>query len=144
MNRVARVFLIVVSIFNSFAGLLCGLLLIAEPDGRLLQMGALLPVVQTFPLAGIFFRDFFWLGVAMLLALGLPNLVAAVMLFRNSNKQYVVTLFAGVVLVLWCSFEFIYMFNIAAVGYFVVGVLSILSSALLARPQAQARAEQAY
>ena len=55
MSRVARVFLIVVSIFNSFAGLLCGLLLIAEPNGRLLQMGALLPVVQTFPLAGIFF-----------------------------------------------------------------------------------------
>jgi hypothetical protein len=138
MGRVARVYLMVVSVLNGFAGLVCGAMLIAQPDGHLLQMGALLPVVARMPLADIFFRDFFWLGVAMLVALGVPNTVAAVMLFRRHRRQYSATLVCGVLLVLWCSFESIYMINAAAVGYFVVGALSIAASALLMRSTAGA------
>jgi hypothetical protein len=70
----------------------------------------------------------------MILALGLPNLIAAVMLLTRSDKQYIATLVAGVLLLLWCGFELIYMFNIAAVGFFVFAVLSILASALLLKP----------
>lgn len=103
-------------------------------------MGALLAVVKTLPLASIFFRDFFWLGIAMLLALGIPNLIATVMLFRRSERQYVATLVTGVLLVLWCSFELIYMFNVPAVGYFLVGVVSVLSSVSLLRSAAEASA----
>jgi hypothetical protein len=134
MRRVARWFLIVVSILNGVAGLVCGVLFIARPDGRLLQAGALLPVIKTLPLASLFFRDFLWIGVAMLLALGLPNAIAAVMLLRKRGKQYVATLTAGVLLVLWSGFELIFMVNGLAVGYFVVGLLSILCSMLLLRP----------
>jgi hypothetical protein len=103
-------------------------------------MGALLPVVQAMPLASVFFRDFFWLGVAMILALGIPNLIAAVMLVRRSKGRYVAALLAGVLLVLWCGFELIYMFNVAGVGYLVVGVASVLASALFLRPSAQGSA----
>jgi hypothetical protein len=134
MRRVARGFLIVVTILNGLAGLVCGLLLLAKPDGRFLQAGALLPLLRTFPLASVFFRDFAWIGVAMLLVLGGPNLIAAVMLVRQSEKQYVASLVAGVLLILWCSFELIYLFNPAAVGYFLVGAVYILCSILLARP----------
>ena len=134
MRRMARAFLIVVSILNGLAGLICGVLLMVVPDGRLLQMGSLLPVVKTLPLANIFFRDFFWIGLAMLLALGIPNLIAALMLVRRSEEQYVATLVAGVLLVLWCGFELIYLSNVPAVGYFAVGVISVLSSVLLLRP----------
>ena len=137
MRRVARVFLIIVSILNGLAGLVCGLLLIVRPDGSFLQMGALVPVVKTLPLANIFFRDFLWLGVAMLLALGIPNLIAALMLVRRSERQYVATLVTGFLLVLWCSFEMIYMFNAPALGYFVVGVVSVL----LVCPSVQASTE---
>ncbi len=129
----------VVSVLNGLAGLICGVLLIVAPDGRLLQMGVLLPVVKTFPLADIFFQDFLWIGIVMLLGLGVPNLIAAVMLIRRSERQYTATLVAGVLLLLWCGFELIYMFNAAVVGYFVVAVMSILSSVyLLKRPHAVA------
>ena len=140
MRRVARAFLVVVSILNGLAGLICGVLIVVKPDGRLLQMGSLLPVVRTLPLANVFFRDFFWIGVAMLLALGIPNSIAAVMLVRRSEKRYLAALAAGVFLVLWCSFELIYMFNVPAVGYFVVGVLSVLSSVSLSRSAMEAGA----
>ena len=134
MRRVAQGFLIVVSVLNGLAGLVCGVLFIAGPDGHLLQAAALLPVIQMLPLANVFFRDFLWIGVVMLLALGIPNLVAAVMLLRRSEDQYVATLVAAILLVLWCSFELIFMFNVLAVGYFVIGVLSVLCSIFLLRP----------
>jgi EamA domain-containing membrane protein RarD len=130
----ARGLLIVVSILNGVAGLVCGVLFIAGPDGHLLQAGALLPVVQKLPLASVFSRDFVWIGVAMLLVLGVPNAIAAVMILRNSQHQYLAALVAGVLLVLWCGFELIFMFNALAVGYFVVGLISILSSIVLLRP----------
>jgi EamA domain-containing membrane protein RarD len=134
MRRVARGLLIVVSILNGVAGLVCGVLFIAGPDGHFLQAGALLPVVQGLPLASVFFRDFVWIGVAMLLVLGVPNSIAAVMLLRKSENQYLATLVAGVLLLLWCGFEFVFMFNALAVGYFVVGLISILSPIVLLRP----------
>jgi hypothetical protein len=125
--------LVVVSVVNGLAGLVCGVLLIAGPDGRFLQAGALRPVIRTLPLASVFFRDFLWIGVAMLLVLGIPNTIAAVVLLRRSQRRYVATLVAGVLLVLWSGFELIFMINGLAVGYFVVGVVSVLCSVLLLR-----------
>lgn len=136
MRRVARRLLIVVSILNGVAGLVCCVLFIAGPDGRLLQAGALLPVIQGLPLASVFFKDFTWIGVAMLFVLGVPNSIAAVMLLRKSEHQYLATFVAGVLLLLWCGFEFIFMPNALAVAYFVVGLISILSSTVLLRAPA--------
>ena len=133
MRGAARGLLIAVSILNGAAGLVCGVLFIAGPDGRFMQAGALLPVVQGLPLASVFFQDFVWVGVAMLLVLGVPNSIAAVMLLRKSMNQYRVTLAAGVLLALWCGFELIFMFNALAVGYLVVGLISIMSSIVLLR-----------
>ncbi len=133
MLRLARGFLIVVSILNGLAGLVCGVLFIAGPDGSLMQAGALLPVIQELPLAGVFFQDFMWIGIAMLLVLGIPNSVVAVMLLRKSERQYLATLIAGALLILWCGFELVFMINGLAVGYFVVGLISVLFSLMLLR-----------
>ncbi len=134
MRKAARGFLIVVSILNGVAGLVCGVLFVAGPNGRLVQATALLPVIQGLPLASVFFGDFLWIGVAMVLVLGLPNSLAAVMLLRSSESQYLATLVAGVLLVLWCGFELVFMLNVPAVGYLVVGLISVLCSILLLRP----------
>jgi hypothetical protein len=134
MRRLARGFLLAVSVLNGLAGLACGVLFIAGPDGRLLQAGALLSVIQRLPLASVFFQNFVWIGVAMLLVLGVPNSTAAVMLLRKSKNQYFATLIAGLLLILWCGFELVFMFNVAAVGYFVIGLTSLLCSILLLRP----------
>ena len=133
MRRLARGYLIVISVLNGLAGLVCGLLFILRPDGSLLQAGALLPVIGKLPLADFFFQDFLWIGIAMLLVLGIPNAVAAVMLIRRAEKQYVATLGAGLLLMMWTGFELIFMYNAPALGYFVVGVLSVLCSVFLMR-----------
>ena len=133
MQRPARGFLMVVSVLNGVLGLGSAVLPLVAPDGRLMGMDVLLPVIGEFPLASVFFRDFWWIGLVMLLALALPNLVAAIMLFRRYRWQYRATLVAGALLILWCGFEIVYMFNIAALGFLVVGVLSVLASASLMR-----------
>lgn len=133
MSRVARPFLIVVSLANGLAGLVCGVLFLASPDGSLMGFQPLLSVVRNLPLADIFFRDLRWIGIAMLLALAIPNVTAFVMLMRRSRKQYVATLVAALLLMAWCGFELIFMFNFAAVGYFVVGAVSALASVMLVR-----------
>ena len=140
MTRLARGYLIVVCILNGAAGLVCGVLFILRPDGSLLQAGALLPVIETLPLADVFFRDFLWIGIAMLFVLGVPNMVAAVMLIRRSDVQYVVTLIAGVLLAMWTGFELIFMYNGPALGYFLVGAASILASIFLMRRPDEATA----
>jgi len=70
----------------------------------------------------------------MLIALGIPNLIAVVMLLRPGENQYLAILGAGVLLLMWCGYELLYLFNVAAVGYFVVGAISVLFSVLLLRP----------
>lgn len=141
MQRAARVWLLVVSALNGAAGLVCGLLLIARPDGSLLGASALLPVIKRFPLADVFFQDMFWIGVAMLLALGVPNLIAFVSLLRRTSRQYLLSLAAAVLLMLWCGFEMPFMFNYAALGYFFVGAISAACSVWLlsASPEASDR-----
>jgi hypothetical protein len=138
MRRLARGYLMAVSVLDGLAGLVCGVLFVARPDGSLLQAGALRSVIRAMPLADVFFRDFFWIGVAMLLVLGIPNLVATVMLVRRSRRRYGATLVAGALLLLWTGFEMIYMMNGLAVGYFVVGALSVLASDRLLRTAADA------
>ncbi len=140
MRRAARVYLIVVSLLNGLAGLVCGVLFIASPDGSLMGFQPLIPVVQTLPFADTFFRDLWWIGVAMLLMLAVPNLAATVMLLRRGAHQYRVTLAAAALLMLWCGFEIAFMLNVAALGYFLVGVVSAVCSVLLFRAPTPASA----
>lgn len=128
MQRAARVYLIVVSLLNGLAGLVCGVLFIASPDGSLMGFQPLVQVVQQLPLNEVFFRDLRWIGVAMLLVLAIPNLAALYMLVRRSQRQYQVTAGAAVLLMLWCGFEIVFMFNVAAVAYFLIGALAAYCS----------------
>jgi len=143
MYRAARIWLLIVSGLNGVAGLLCGSLLIARPDGSLLMAAALLPVVKRFPLADVFFRDMLWIGVAMLLVLGIPNAIAFAALLRRDARQYQLSLAAAALLMLWCAVELPFMFNFAAVGYFIVGVVSAAFSVWLLGDSREASARQA-
>lgn len=134
MRRLARGYLLVISLLNGLSGLACGALFIASPDGALMGWEPLLSTVRELPLSEVFFQDFAWIGVAMLLALGIPNTIAAVMLIRRSERQYPMTVVAGILLLAWTGFELLFMYNVAAVGYFAVGLLSILASFLMMRP----------
>ena len=140
MSKVARGALIAVSVLNGIAGLVCGVLFLVSPDGSLMGFEPLLAVIGTLPLADVFFRDLTWIGVAMLLVLGIPNAVAVGALVRRASAQYTVTLAVGVLLMLWTGFELVFMYNAAAMGYFIVGGISVALSVYLKRGEPRRQA----
>ena len=137
MSKAARIFLIAANLANGIAGIVCGLLFVAAPDGALMGAadGGLLEIVQAFPLSEVFFRDFRWIGFAMLLAIGLPGMVAAVALLRREHNRYRWSLLAGVFLFAWCTIEMLFMPNWLCVLYAIVAALTIVLSDRMASGQ---------
>ncbi|MCL2402956.1 MAG: hypothetical protein FWC86_01785 [Coriobacteriia bacterium] len=133
INKIARLFIFIVSTVNALAGLVCGILLIVAPDGRLMAAGELLPVIAALPLAHIFFQDLRWIGIAMLIVLWIPNELSTIALWLKHKLQYTVVVIANAAMMLWCTFQFIFMFNWLAVAYFVLGMLMIVAAVYLSR-----------
>lgn len=102
--------------------------MMAIPVDTPLGLGALLPAMGDFPFQELFFRDLFWPGLALVLCNGVGNTVAVVALLKKAKVGYTLSLVSGVLLIAWCCFENIYMFNPPAVFYTVVGLIQIVVS----------------
>ena len=135
-ERITRFFLLAVSIVNALSALVCGVLLVVAPDGSLMAAGELIPVVATLPLAQIFFQDLLWIGIAMLLVLCIPNATASILLMRRAMSQYQAAIFANALIMMWCTFQFFYMFNWLAVFYFVLAAAMVGCATLMTRKRA--------
>ena len=98
-------------------------------------MGAILPMMSKFPFQ-MLFQTLFWSGLALVLCNATANLIAAVLFKREQdNKAILAALIAGIMLVAWCVFEFIFLPNAAAVFYAVVGIAQTITSAHLLHKQ---------
>jgi len=135
-ERTIRPFLLSVSIINAVSALVCGVLLIVAPDGSLMAAEELIPVIAAFPFAQIFFQDLLWIGIAMLLVLCVPNATAAIMLIRRTASQYHVAIFANALIMMWCAFQFVFMFNWLAVFYFTLAAVMVGCAMCMARRRA--------
>jgi len=121
--------LLVISLLNGIAGLICGTLMIVRPDGSLMALQSVIPVLRQTPVLGaLFFRDLLWVGIVMLLGLGIPSSFAAVLTIRKHRWMYGAQLLAGICLLLWCITELLILPNPAVVGYLVVGIVQVISA----------------
>lgn len=75
------------------------------------------------PRPDIFFKDFIPSGYVLLAVNGLPQLLAAVMLFKNHQYAYWVCLICGIILMLWIGLEW-YVWGFVALSniFFVLGL----------------------
>jgi len=128
INKFARVFLLITNFFNGIAGIVCGLLFIMGPDGRYMGVGdgGLIQMMQNFPLAYIFFRNFTWTGIAMLLVLGIPSTIAALSLLRQTATQYKWAFISSRLLMLWCFIEAIFLPNYLVIFFMLIGVIQLV------------------
>ena len=140
MARGIQQFILWVSAINAVCALICGVLFIGWPDGSLMSAGEMLDYIAAFPFAQIFFRDFRWIGIAMLLVLCLPNAVAIYALRSCWNARFRIVAVANMAMMLWCSFQFVYLFNWLAVGYFALGASMVASALWLSRIEGMPRA----
>jgi hypothetical protein len=93
------------------------------PDGSIMGMQSLIPVMQTWPFADIFFQDLFWSGIALMLVVGASNLVTTVLLLQKRSFQYGAGALCGILLIAWTIWELIFMPNGVSAFYLLVAII---------------------
>jgi len=118
-------------LINGLCSVFFGGLMMMFPVDTPLGLSEMLPMMGNFPFQELFFRDLFWPGLALFLCNGVMNMVTAVAWIRRSDKLPIFSTIAAIMLIAWCVLENVYLFNIAAVFYFAVGVVHLILSILL-------------
>ena len=117
-----------ICLINGVCAVFFGGLMILFPLDTPLGLGALLPAMDAFPFQEIFFQSLFWSGLALFFWNGSMNLAAVVAFMRKAAIAPKLSLVAGLMLIAWCVFESIYLFNAAAIFYGVVGLVQVVLS----------------
>jgi hypothetical protein len=111
-------------LFIGIGAYLGALMMIAEPSGKTFGMVNMLPFFQKLPFAEIFFQDFFFSGIALLIVNGFTNTISVILLFRQNKYAALSGIICGIILMLWISLQFyICPFNFMSTLYFIFGIL---------------------
>lgn len=98
-------------------GMLC------EAGGEALGFVELLPYFQVLPFADVLFQDFVFPGIALLCVNGIPNLIAAALIFAKKRAGIALGGIFGVTLMLWITIQFIILPpNFMSTLYFIFGI----------------------
>ena len=83
------------------------------------------------PWPDIFFKDFIPSGYVLLALNGLPQLLAALMLFKKLRLAPYVVLVCGIILMLWIVLEWwVWGFNAISNIYFVLGLVEVIAAVI--------------
>ena len=83
------------------------------------------------PRPDIFFKDFIPSGYVLLALNGLPQLLAALMLFKKLRLAPYVVLVCGIILMLWIVLEWwVWGFNAISNIYFVLGLVEVIAAVI--------------
>ena len=83
------------------------------------------------PWPDVFFKDFIPSGFVLLAVNGLPQILAALMLFKNHRLAYWPCLACGIILMLWIALEWwIWGFVALSNIFFVLGVVEVVCAAV--------------
>ena len=120
-----KTFLKILTLFISVGAIGGAVMMWMDPTGVSWGGEAMLDLLRAkLPWPDIFFRDFFPSGCVLLAVNGLPQLLAAVMLFKNHPLACWVTFACGIILMLWIALEW-YVWGFVAISniYFVLGLV---------------------
>ena len=102
--------------------------MLSDTTGVTLGLAEWLPFFQKLPFSEIFFQDFLFPGIALLVFNGLTNTISLILIFRRSNYAAVSGIICGIILILWIFIQFyIFPFNFLSTLYFVFGILQALN-----------------
>lgn len=107
----------------------------ADPSGAGWGGEPLLQMLRAkMPWPDILFSDFIPSGYALLAVNGLPQILAAVMLFKKHRLAYRVSLACGILLMLWIILEWwVWGFNAMSNIFFVLGLAEAILAVLCMR-----------
>lgn len=104
-----------------------GLMMIIPPAGADWGMGPLLGYMQVLPWPEIFFSNFIFPGICLLIVNGLTNAVAIVLIYKRHRYAPEVSMSCGIILMLWIIVQFIiFPLNFMSTIYFIFGGIQTL------------------
>ena len=103
-----------------------------DPTGQMWGMEPLLEMLRDkMPWPDIFFKDFIPSGFVLLALNGIPQFVAAILLFKKHPFAYWVVLACGIILMLWIVLEWwVWGFNAMSNIYFVLGLIEAVAAVI--------------
>ena len=114
--------------------------MIRDPSGLTLGLVEWLHFFQKLPFSGIFFQDFLFPGIALLVFNGLTNTISVILIFRRSKYAAFSGMICGIILMLWVSVQFyIFPFNFMSTLYFVFGFLQAANGWMYLKQQTSIR-----
>jgi hypothetical protein len=137
LPRITRRVLLGICIVNGISALICGPLMFLAPDGSIMGMQLLIPEMQSWPFADVFFQDLFWPGIALMLVVGVSNLVGAILLLQKRNSQYGAGALCGILLIAWTIWELIFMPNVVSAFYLLVAIVQTAAALYCAHASSQ-------
>ena len=123
-----RSFSIFWSLFIGIGALWGSAMMFADPSGNFFGMYPLLPGFQKLPFSDIFFQNFIFPGIALLLVNGVTNFISFILIYTKHRYAALSVMFCGVILMLWIALQFvIWNFNFLSNLYFIFGLLQALT-----------------
>ena len=128
MNR----FLKILTLFIAVGAVGGAVMMWMDPSGVSWGGEPMLDILRAkMPWPDIFFKNFIPSGFALLAVNGLPQLLAALMLFKKHRWAYWACLACGIILMLWIVLEW-YVWGFVALSnvYFVLGLVETVIAAI--------------
>ena len=130
-----KIFLKILSLFIVLGAIGGAVMMWMDPTGLSWGGEPMLDLLRAkMPWPEILFRDFTPSGYVLLAVNGLPQLLAAVMLFKKHPWAYWVCLACGIILMLWIVLEW-YVWGFVALSniFFVLGLAETLAACFAAK-----------
>lgn len=126
--NVARIILIIVTLFVGIGAVAGALMMFIDPTGESTGMSGLLPGLRKLPFADVLFENLIFSGISLLIVNGITNLVAAAFLFYKKPIGALIGGIFGVTLMLWIAIQFvIFEDDFLSNTYFTIGILQALT-----------------
>lgn len=120
----ARRVLIFITLFIAVGATVGAAGMLADPSGKLMKMDAMLPYFTKLPLSDVLFKNYVFPGIALFAVNGLPNFIAAGLLFSNKKSGIILGGICGITLALWICIQFyIFPLNFMSTAFFIIGIM---------------------
>ncbi len=131
MSSILRKNLIFWTLFIGLGAALGMTMMFIDPTGKMWKMDTLLTTLQVMPWPEIFFTNFIFSGIVLFCVNGITQLFSAFMLIRKNRYAWLCCLICGIILMLWCAFEWIiWGFNFLSDLYFAFGLAETICALL--------------
>ena len=130
-----KTFLKILTLFIAVGAIGGAVMMWADPSGEGWGGAPMLDLLRAkMPWPDIFFKDFVPSGFALLAVNGIPQLIAALLLFKKHPKAAWAVLACGIILMLWIILEWwVWGFNALSNIYFVLGLVELIIASLMLR-----------